>query len=217
VGPPAHDRGAVSRLGTGMLGGRHDASRREHAEQAAECRSLKVPHRGQLMPPLLPKRISNTPARTQRSKPAIVDRIKPTPGSPATKSARQQPNGSSDIIERTTAKKIEAPRRPHTVTVIHTCRDHQRCSADPGLGFKASARVVDLHIGAPRSPTFAAGSVTMCTACSRKSRSRVRHDGTRARKRSAIGGPEGNQAQHRVTRDPASHDEAIPRWACGEP
>ena len=35
--------------------------------------------------------------------------------------------------------------------------------------------------------------------------------------RSAIGGPEGNQAQHRVTRDPASHDEAIPRWTCGEP
>jgi hypothetical protein len=138
VGPPGHDRGAVPRLeGTEVLGGRHDASGREHAEQAAECRSLKVPHRGQLMPPLLPKRISSTPARTPRSRPAIVDRIRPTPGSPATKSARQQPNGSSDIIERTTAKKIEAPRRPHTVTVIHACRDHQLCSADPGLGLMA--------------------------------------------------------------------------------
>jgi hypothetical protein len=83
-----------------MLGSRHDASGREQAEQAAECRSLKVPHRGLSMPPLLPKRISNTRARTPRSKAAIVDRIRPTPGSPAMKSARQQPTGSSDIIER---------------------------------------------------------------------------------------------------------------------
>jgi hypothetical protein len=83
-----------------MLGGRHDASGREHAEQAAECRSLKVPHRGQLMPPLLPKRISNTPARTPRSRPAIVEGIKTYARQPRDESPRQQPNGSSDIIER---------------------------------------------------------------------------------------------------------------------
>jgi plastocyanin len=101
------------------------------------------------MPPLLPKRISSTPARRPRSRPAIVDRIKPTPGSPATKSAKQQPNGSSDIIEWTTAKKIKAPRNPHAVTVIHACRDHQRCSADPGLGFMARLDANrDSHIGA---------------------------------------------------------------------
>jgi hypothetical protein len=41
-----------------MLGGRHDASGREHAEQRRNAVTLKVPHRGQLMPPLLPKRIS---------------------------------------------------------------------------------------------------------------------------------------------------------------
>jgi hypothetical protein len=112
----------------GMLGGRHDASGREHAEQAAACRSLKVPHRGQLMPPLLPKRISRQPRDEEREAAA---------------------NGSSDMIERTTAKKIEAPRRPHTVTGIHTCRDHQRCSADPALGFMDRLYANrDSHIGA---------------------------------------------------------------------
>jgi hypothetical protein len=45
------------------------------------------------------------------------------------------PNGTSDIIERTTEKKTKAPRSPHAVTVIHACRDHQRCPANPGLGF----------------------------------------------------------------------------------
>jgi len=85
----------------------------------------------------------------RRSRPAIVDRIKPTPGSPATNSEKQQPNGSSDIIERTTAKKIKAPSTPHAVTVIHTCRDHQRCSAVPGLGFMAHLYANrDSHIGA---------------------------------------------------------------------
>jgi hypothetical protein len=64
--------------------------------------------------------------------------IKPTPGSGAPKAENQLPPSlSSDIIERTTAKRIEAPSSPHAVTVIHACRNHQRCSADPGLGFMA--------------------------------------------------------------------------------
>ena len=67
---------------------------------------------------------------------AIAAITKPTPGSGAPKAENQlPPNGSSDIIERTTAKTIKAPRSPHAVTVIHARRDHQRCSADPGLGF----------------------------------------------------------------------------------
>ncbi len=86
------------------------------------------------MSPLLPARISTTPAKTPSSKPAIVDRTRPAPGSPAPK-AEYPSNCSFDIIERTTAKKIKAPRSPHAVTVIHACRDHQRCSAEPRLGF----------------------------------------------------------------------------------
>jgi hypothetical protein len=58
------------------------------------------------------------PCENSKEQGGIVDGTKPTPGSPTTKSARQQP-GSSDIIERPTAKGIEAPGRPHTVRVMH--------------------------------------------------------------------------------------------------
>jgi hypothetical protein len=99
--------------------------------------------------------------------------IKPTPGSGAPNAENQlPPNGSSDIIERTTAKKIKAPRSPHAVTVIHACRNHQRCSADPGLGFMAaSARIAILTSEHPHSPALAACSMTARTAWSRISRS----------------------------------------------
>jgi hypothetical protein len=35
--------------------------------------------------------------------------------------------------------------------------------------------------------------------------------------RSAVGNPQGNEAKHRVTRNPASHHKRIPRRTCGEP
>jgi hypothetical protein len=43
------------------------------------------------------------PCENSKEQGVIVDRIKPTPGSPTTKSARHSPT-ASDIIVRTTAK-----------------------------------------------------------------------------------------------------------------
>jgi hypothetical protein len=94
-----------------------------HARHKVTPRLLRLPHRGHSTSSL-PARISRMPASTPRRKPANVDITRPIPGSPET-CARQQRNGSSDIIERTTAKAIAVPRTPPAVTVSQGCRCHQ--------------------------------------------------------------------------------------------
>ena len=129
----------------GYSGGMSDSGR-EHAEQAAACRSLKVPHRRHSMPPL-PTRISSTPARTPMSRPAIVDRTKPTGGSTAPNAEIPMPNGTSDIIERTTAKKIKAPRSPHAVTVIQHVGTTNVSPIILGLASWITSTRIDSHTG----------------------------------------------------------------------